>query len=150
MKIADCALTDEVFSFISASTGRAYHWNTSKVGDAFAVGTLVGAAHMYMALTEEDYLHVREFNGIEEHHLDTISAERMKTPVFIAEFPPAPGEEHPSHVIIDGNHRLVRAYRDGLRGIGAVLFSEESLQEFLIEDMPPPLAGYIAQEVLSK
>ena len=36
----------------------------------------------------------------------------------------------------DGNHRLVKTYREGKRRIGAVIFDVETLKPFLVEDIP--------------
>ena len=31
MKFIECAITDEIFSFVAESTGQEFHWNTTKV-----------------------------------------------------------------------------------------------------------------------
>ena len=96
---------------------------------------------MYLDITDADYLHISLHNGIEEDHLINISPERLKIPVIFVEFPPDDHDPDPSHVLIDGNHRLVKTYRDGKRRIGSVIFDVETLKPFLVEDMPPALSG---------
>lgn len=114
MKLTECNTTDEIFTFQTLA-GVTYNWNATKVSEAFTSGKLEPVCHMYLDITEADYLHISLNNGIEEDHLLTITPERLKLPVFYAEFPPEEGEEYPSHVLIDGNHRLVQTYRNGGR-----------------------------------
>lgn len=136
MKFVECGITDEIFSFVSESTGQEFHWNTTKVQEALAAGTIEPVAHMYLDITDADYLHISLHNGIEEDHLINISPERLKIPVIFVEFPPDEHDPDPSHVLIDGNHRLVKTYREGKRRIGAVIFDVETLKPFLVEDIP--------------
>lgn len=143
MKFTECVITDEIFSFVSEVTGQEFHWNTTKVQEAMVAGLIEPIVSLYVDITEADYLHVSQKNGIEEHHLAAITPERMKVPIIIAEFPPDENDPHPSHVVIDGNHRLVKRYRDGGRRIGAAVFDVETLKPFLVEDMPPALSGTI-------
>jgi hypothetical protein len=143
MKFSECGLTDEIFSFVAESTGQEFHWNTTKVQEALAAGTIEPVAHMYLDITDADYLHISLHNGIEEDHLLTITPERLRLPVFYAEFQPEEGEEYPSHVLIDGNHRLVQTYRNGGRRIAAVIFAVEDLTPYLVEDLPEALTQYV-------
>lgn len=145
MKLTECNTTDEIFTFQTLA-GVTYNWNATKVGEAFTSGKLEPVCHMYLDITEADYLHISLNNGIEEDHLLTITPERLKLPVFYAEFPPEEGEEYPSHVLIDGNHRLVQTYRNGGRRIPAAIFSAESLQPYLVEDFPEALAAFVIQK----
>ncbi len=142
MKSSECDKHDEVFTF-RALTGETYHWNATKIAAAFAAGRIEPVCHMYLDITEADYLHVCLNNGIEEDHLLTITPERLRLPVLFAEFPAAEGEEYPSHVLIDGNHRLVQTYRNGGRRIPAVVFAVEDLKPYLVEDLPEALAQYV-------
>jgi hypothetical protein len=142
MKSSECDKYDEVFTF-RADSGETYHWNATKIADAFEAGRLEPVCHMYLDITEADYLHVCLNNGIEEDHLLTITPERLRLPVFFAEFPAAEGEEHPSHVLFDGNHRLVQTYRKGGRRIAAVIFAVGDLTPYLVEDLPEALAQYV-------
>ncbi len=142
MKSSECSKYDEVFTF-RALTGETYHWNATKIAEAFAAGAIEPLCNMYLDITEADYLHVCLNNGIEEDHLLTITPERLRLPVLFAEFPAAEGEEYPSHVLIDGNHRLVQTYRNGGRRISAVVFAVEDLTPYLVEDLPEALAQYV-------
>lgn len=142
MKSSECSEYDEVFTFRTL-TGETYHWNATKIAEAFAAGRIEPLCNMYLDITEADYLHVCLNNGIEEYHLLTITPERLRLPVLFAEFPAAEGEEYPSHVLIDGNHRLVQTYRNGGRRIAAVIFAVEDLKPYLVEDLPEALAPYV-------
>ena len=135
MKSSECDKYDKVFTF-RADSGETYHWNATKIADAFTAGRLEPVCHMYLDITEADYLHICLNNGIEEDHLINISPERLKIPVIFVEFPPDEHDPDPSHVLIDGNHRLVKTYREGKRRIGAVIFDVETLKPFLVEDIP--------------
>lgn len=145
MKTSECSVSDEIFTFRTL-TGTTFNWNATKVAEAFTAGRIEPVCHMYLDITEADYLHISLNNGIEEDHLLTITPERLKLPVLFAEFPPEEGEEHPSHVLIDGNHRLVQTYRNGGRRIAAVIFSVESLRPYLVEDFPEALADFVIQK----
>ena len=142
MKSSECDKQDEVFTF-RADSGETYHWNATKIADAFAAGRIEPVCHMYLDITEADYVHVCLNNGIEEEHLLAITPERLRLPVLFAEFPVAEGEEHPSHVLFDGNHRLVQTYRNGGRRISAVIFAVEDLTPYLVEDLPEALTQYV-------
>lgn len=147
MKLSQCGLRDEIFSFVSEVTGQEFHWNTTKVQEAMVAGLIEPIVSLYVDITEADYLHVSQKNGIEEHHLAAITPERMKVPIIIAEFPPDENDPHPSHVVIDGNHRLVKRYRDGGRRIGAAVFDVETLKPYLVEDMPTTIGDAIKKIV---
>ena len=141
MRSSECDTHDEVFTFRAVS-GETYHWNATKIADAFAAGRIEPVCHMYLDITEADYVHVCLNNGIEEEHLLTITPERLRLPVLFAEFPVAEGEEHPSHVLFDGNHRLVQTYRNGGRRVAAVIFAVEDLTPYLVEDLPEALTKF--------
>lgn len=142
MKSSECGMHDEVFTF-RADSGETYHWNATKIADAFAAGLIEPVCHMYLDITEADYVHVCLNNGIEEEHLLAITPERLRLPVLFAEFPAAEGEEHPSHVLFDGNHRLVQTYRNGGRRISAAIFAVEDLTPYLVEDLPEALTKFV-------
>ena len=142
MRSSECDTHDEVFTFRAVS-GETYHWNATKIADAFAAGRIEPVCHMYLDITEADYVHVCLNNGIEEEHLLTITPERLRLPVLFAEFPVAEGEEHPSHVLFDGNHRLVQTYRNGGRRIAAVIFAAGDLTPYLVEDLPEALTKFV-------
>lgn len=142
MKSSECGMHDEVFTF-RADSGETYHWNATKIADAFAAGRIEPVCHMYLDITEADYVHVCLNNGIEEEHLLAITPERLRLPVLFAEFPAAEGEEHPSHVLFDGNHRLVQTYRNGGRRISAAIFAVEDLTPYLVEDLPEALTKFV-------
>ncbi len=142
MRSSECDTHDEVFTF-RADSGETYHWNVTKIADAFAAGRIEPVCHMYLDITEADYVHVCLNNGIEEEHLLTVTPERLRLPVLFAEFPVAEGEEHPSHVLFDGNHRLVQTYRNGGRRVAAVIFAVEDLTPYLVEDLPEALTKFV-------
>lgn len=130
MKVLECGLTDQIFSFFGED-GCEYHWNASKIIEALNNDKLTPLARLYLDITDEIYEHVSKKNGIEEHHLVTIDEARLEVPVILVEFPGNP----PTHVLIDGNHRLVARYRRGLRNIKTAVFSKAQLVPFQIEDM---------------
>lgn len=146
MKVAECGPKDELFSFI-ADTGEEYHWNATQIVAAFEAGTIEPVANMYLDITEADYIHVSLKNGIEEDHLIHITPERLRVPVVFVEFPEKVPDEGPSHVLIDGNHRLVQTYRNGGRRIAAIIFEFDTVAPFLIEDMQPDMQALIARAV---
>lgn len=136
MKKADCGLHDQIFSFVAEGTGEHYHWNITKARDAFTAGELTPVANMYLDIAEADYIHVCLHNGIEEDHLLNITQEQLRIPLLLAEFPPAEATNgEPSHVVIDGNHRLVQTYRLGGRRMAALIFDVADLAPFLVDEL---------------
>ena len=130
MKVLECGLTDQIFSFFGED-GSEYHWNASKIIEAMNNDRLEPMLRVETDITDDIYEHVSKKNGIEEHHLVTIDEARLEVPVILVEFPGNP----PTHVLIDGNHRLVARYRRGLRKISTAVFSKAQLVPFQIEDM---------------
>lgn len=129
MNVFECGLTDQIFSFFG-DDGCEYHWNASKIIEALNNDKLTPLARLSIDITDDIYEHVSKKNGIEAHHLVTIDEERLKVPVLFVEFP---GKPDPTHVLIDGNHRLVAAYHRGLRKLPAVAFALEDLKPYEVQ-----------------
>lgn len=130
MKVSECGLIDQIFSFIT-DEGKEYHWNTTKVQQALDAGRLTRPDVIPLPITQDLYEHVRTHNGIESSHLTKVTDERLGVPVFFVEFPDEP---EPSHVLADGNHRLVAAYERGRRDIPAYIFTLKEMQPFEVTD----------------
>lgn len=133
MNVEDCLITDQIFSWYSKGGTKEYHWNVSKALRDMAAGKLEPVAHIYIDITESDYLQVLAHNGINEAHLDKITAEAVKVPIVFVEFPPDEEDSEVTHVLIDGNHRFVKTYRDGGRRIAAVVFLLEDLMPYVLD-----------------
>lgn len=134
MKLADCGPLDETFSFALKDGTRHFHWNVTKIAEALDAGRIQALEYTYLDIADADYVHICLHNGIEEDHLLNITPERMKVPVLFVEFPAEPGDEHPTHALIDGNHRIVQTYRNGGRRIGAAIIDHTVLAPFLVEE----------------
>lgn len=137
MNARDCDLTDQIFSFFGSDGGE-FHWNISKILEAVATDKLKPLSCFPLEITEDIYNHVSNNNGIEGYHLVTIDEERLKDPVLFVEFPGGPS---PTHVLIDGNHRLVAAYRRGLRKLPTKAFELHQLKPYQVEDFGVLLKG---------
>lgn len=76
-----------------------------------------------------------------------ITAEAVKVPIVFVEFPPDEEDSEVTHVLIDGNHRFVKTYRDGGRRIAAVVFLLEDLMPYTL-DIPKEASRNIKQYVV--
>jgi hypothetical protein len=64
---------------------------------------------------------------IDYSHVDKITKERLDDPIFIVEL-------NIGSIIIDGNHRVAKAYMDGIDELPAIVFTEKDSKKL---DKPP-------------
>lgn len=133
MKVFECRLTDELFSFIG-DDGFTRIWNASEVARAVMEGRLEPKDRFKLDLTDELVAHVAAFNGVEAYHLPTIDEDRLQTPVMCVELPEG------THIIIDGNHRVVVAHKRGLKTLPALMFTQASIEPYEVEGLPPKVS----------
>lgn len=127
MKVLDCGPTDELFTHIDKH-GVTRHWNTSAM--VRAVFERKVQPHLAECdLTQGLIDHILQHHGVEERSLATLPEKVLEIPVVLAQF--ADG----TSLLVDGNHRVVRRWRKGLKKVHAMVFSEDQWTPFLVTDV---------------
>ncbi len=81
-----------------------------------------------VVITDALYKSVLEFNGIERARVNRLTAPYLLTPGMGIEWP------NGEYTVIDGNHRLVRLYEDGVRRMRFIGFKYPFWEQFLVAD----------------
>lgn len=81
-------------------------------------------------ITQQQYDHTMRNQGIEEPRVSSLTRLQRDVPGIVADF------GNGTQAMIDGNHRLVRRFRDGLRDMYVFWLSEHMWRDFLL-DVPP-------------
>lgn len=85
----------------------------------------------YVAVDRDFAKYCQTNRGIENHRLERITAEMIKTrPIFMLEMPDG------SHLLADGHHRYVKASKLRLRTIRAFLLPKEVWEPCIVHGMP--------------
>jgi hypothetical protein len=150
VKCADCNIADEIFSYEvnrALPNGPWLHFNATAILLACVSG-LIPFEVVTAPLTEEGVSHIEKHHGIEQDHVDKADP---SLPILIVAFDD--GEVYPDdldlNVTIDGNHRIVKAWRIGLREVQAILVSYKHAKPFLLEDVPQELETWTQEFVRS-
>ena len=85
--------------------------------------------------------------GIEQHRLDRLQPQHLLSPLYFAHLPPTHNVDHKDrHLLIDGHHRIVRAYQLGWENIPAYVLEPEVWETILIHG----LRDFTPEELQSK
>lgn len=118
---------DQIFTFISSETDKTIHVNVTKLVMAIdAKG--VKSSFRFMALTEHLYQLILTKQGVERAHIDkNISYdEAAYDPAVIL-------EDGDTHIIVDGNHKIVKAFEMGLRRRPAIFVPYDEIDPYMYE-----------------
>ncbi len=98
---------EQVFTFIASDTGETIHVNVTKLA---ANLDRAKGEFRFMALTENLYQMILTTQGIERQHIDNniTMDEAAYDPAIVL-------EDGDTHIIVDGNHKIVKAFEMGLR-----------------------------------
>lgn len=120
MEMKDCAMTDEIFSF-QGDDGIDYVWNTTKLYEA-AVAGKVKAEKVLIPVDSSLATHVAARNGVNITHAMSISKDRLSVPLLAIEM------SDKTSILVDGNHRVVRAFTEGITELpGYVVAYEDAV-----------------------
>lgn len=100
--------TDQVFTYEHHDTRELLHFDTSLLGRIYKQAPEL-FTRITLEVTPEMYAMVMKYRGIEEPKIDALTDAQLAEPGLAAIFPPD------SSVTVDGHHRLVKRYRNGLR-----------------------------------
>jgi hypothetical protein len=119
--------TDEIFSHTDED-GVTRHWNTSAMVRA-VFERKVKPAHGECDINGSLVAHILSNHGVEEANLAQLPDKVLDIPVVLAQFTDG------TSLLIDGNHRVVKRWRKGLKKVHAMIFSEEQWKPFLLTDV---------------
>lgn len=122
MEMKDCAMTDEIFSF-QGDDGINFVWNTTKLYEAVAAGK-VKAEKVLIPVDSNLATHVASRNGVNIAHAMSISKDRLSVPLLAVEMPDK------TSILIDGNHRVVRAWTEGVGELPGYVVSYEDARTY--------------------
>jgi hypothetical protein len=125
MRPTDCHPMDQIFNHTDPQ-GVTRHFNASAMTRAI-LSRKVAPTLMQFELDEHTAKHIEANHGIEEKHLATIDDKMLESPVIMVHF------EDGSDLIVDGSHRVVKRWRNGLRTVDAVLFMPGQWEPFLVD-----------------
>jgi hypothetical protein len=80
-------------------------------------------------LEESLVQHIVDHNGVEEPRVARLTPEYRDKPCLVADF-------EGKHVLIDGNHRMVRLWRDGIRAVKFYYLPRAIWQDYLMDVHP--------------
>ena len=83
-------------------------------------------------MTPENYAGVLQNNGVEESHVETLDVSEQMKPLMFAAF------KDNEYVLIDGNHRAVKAYRQGRYLMPARIYEKSQWEQCLVDTGPLP------------
>lgn len=132
-------ITDHVFSYERHDTHQTYYWNTSLL-ERIRLQRPHWFKRITLDIIPQIYDLVLLHRGIEEPHIAALSNERMEEPGLGLFF-----NDNDQFVLVDGNHRLVKRYRRGLKQMD-VWTTVEPVWSLCNETLPPMLRELLDSE----
>lgn len=139
MKMMDCHPLDEIFSH-EDTEGVTRHFNATQMVRAI-VNHQINPIMAVLDLYEDLVRHLIANHGIEEDHLHQIGS-TLDSPILLVEF--ADG----TNLIVDGNHRVVKRWQEGLKTVTAAILKPGVWEPYLVEDMQLPREMYAIKKEL--
>lgn len=133
---------DQVFSYNNKQTGELLHFDVEPMFKAAVEGFLEKKPicdTLTLGLNDEIYQHVLQHHGIEEAKVARLCEPYLYYPIIIADF----GE---TQAPVDGNHRIIKLYRMGIRRANAFLFKRQQWEKFLVQ-FPPELDAALREQI---
>lgn len=96
-------------------------------------------------VTREQADYVLKHHGVTKANLDKITDERLLEPILLIET--STTDENVEVVLVDGNHRYVRACDKGLTWLPACIVSQELWRPFVLENLPPEFLAVAEKDV---
>lgn len=125
---------EQVFTHHEFETDITRHIHVTRLWNAIEARHVKFDVRM-MAIDDELYHLICENQGIERSHLATITPDQAAYDEGLAiEF-----DGGTRHIIVDGNHKIVRAYEMGLRRRPTIFVAHTALLPFLVH--PPERVG---------
>lgn len=139
MQIHDCRPLDEIFSHEDLD-GVTRHFNTSAMVRG-VMHSKVTPLYRSIDLSESLVAYIEKNHGVEQSHLSNVE-HTIDNPVVLVEF------EDGTSLVVDGNHRIVKRWRKGLKSATAMVFKPDQWAEFLVTGFEVPRSLYLTKELL--
>jgi hypothetical protein len=119
--------------------GKIRHFDVTSMWTAFLKDMSIAQS---FKLSIDQYMYDVIFgrHGIEEKKVESLPLSFDVLPIFVCHMP------SDTHLIIDGNHRIIKFYRLGFRELPGAMFEQNIWEKFLI-DLPEEQSKQIAEEV---
>jgi hypothetical protein len=127
VKVLDCGPTDEIFTHVDED-GTTRHFNTSAMMRA-VIERKVKPDLATCPLTEGLIRHIEQNHGVEEPNIEQLPDRVLEIPVLLVRF------NDTTDLLVDGNHRVVKRWRKGLKDVRALLFTEAQAQPYMVTDV---------------
>jgi hypothetical protein len=119
---------EQVFTHIDYSSNTVRHIQVTELWKAIENDQLIPENHL-MHIDNELYLTILHKQGIEQDHVDQLNLDKaVFKPALVCEL----GKEH---LIVDGNHGIVRTYQLGLRSKPCYMIKQVDWERYLLH--PP-------------
>lgn len=137
MLIHECTPVDELFSH-EDTDGVTRHFNASAMTRSVLAGTTT-PTYATLALYPDLVASIEANHGVEQDHLEKVAGS-LDTIILLVEFTDG------SNLVVDGNHRIVKRWREGLRDVKAAIFKPGQWEPFLVTDVHLPRWMYTPKE----
>lgn len=143
MRMRDCRPTDEVFTHIDSVSMVARHINASAMLRDAPRRIKEGKAQVITAEFDALFIQfIREHRGLEQGKLDRLVEPFLSIPIL------GFWMDDDTMLTVDGHHRLVRLFDAGEEYYTAVVFDNDLLGPYCIEDMPSDLSDALVEDTL--
>jgi hypothetical protein len=129
--ILQVGVRDEVFTHADED-GTIRHFNATRLFAAIVYGKVADFELISFDLTLDQYEFMMAHRGVEEPRVARLREPYLSAPGVLCHLPTG------RQLLIDGTHRFVRRYRDGLRLMLAFLVPESEWCRYLVH-MPPEI-----------
>lgn len=128
MKITDCSLWDEIFTHVDPDTGQVRHFNATAM---YVYATVAGHIEkLTLPLNDQIVEFVKRERGIEQPRVKRLKEPYLSRPIVAVHM--ADG----STLTVDGHHRIVRRWADGLTEVDAYCYQVGEWDDFLVTGLP--------------
>lgn len=135
---------DAIFTWVDQETGDRLHFNTSYINRELPKWEPLKLWWTDLDQYGHDYM--VNNRGIEEEHLATLTPERLREPclaVVLNPYKDCPG----GPMFIDGHHRAVQNFRNGVRKVEYKIVPYDLLIASLVE-LPKEMDDFIAERTV--
>jgi hypothetical protein len=131
ISLTDARPNDQLYSHLDTSNGEWRHYHVLSLHH-LAKSKPKFCRRITVELIPEQVEFIRKTGGVERKHLQTLTQQRLQEPGIMVLLS---GE---TCILVDGNHRYVRRYDDGMKTMDFIQIDEIGARQALL-DLPPML-----------
>lgn len=143
MDFFDAQPMDQLFTFLPGDGSETLIINTTALMRHLSATKAKVLAEAPVTKEQADY--VLQHHGVTVANLDKITDERLLDPILLIET--STTDENVEVVLVDGNHRYVRASDKGLTWLPACVVPQELWRPFVLENLPPEFVAGAEKDV---